>query len=160
MSLKKAQDEIHSILEKDDIRWRQRSRVNWLQQGDKNTKFYHACANKRQSLNKINSIRDESGRLWESQGNVGEAYVDYFSNLFSTGGVGDVDKCLEVIDVRVIEAMNEVLLKPFVEEEVWTTLFQMAPLKALGSDGLNAGFFQKKLGDCWSERFVELFSTL
>jgi hypothetical protein len=102
-------------------------------------------------LNKINSIQDESGRLWESQGNVGEANVDYFSNLFSTGRVGDVDKCLEVIEVRVIEAMNEVLLKPFVEEEVWTTLFQMAPLKALGSNRLNAGFFQKKLGDCWFE---------
>ena len=38
--------------------------------------------------------------------------------------------------------MNDILDKPFTEQEVETALFQMAPEKAPGVDGFNAGFFQ------------------
>lgn len=38
--------------------------------------------------------------------------------------------------------MGESLIKPFSVAEVETALFQMAPGKALGVDGFNAGFFQ------------------
>jgi hypothetical protein len=54
-----------------------------------------------------------------------------------------LDECLEAVEARVTETMNDALVKPFVEEEVRTALFQMAPLKAPGPDGFNAGFFQK-----------------
>jgi hypothetical protein len=39
--------------------------------------------------------------------------------------------------------MNTQLLMPFVENEVRLALNQMHPLKSLGSDGYNAGFYQK-----------------
>jgi hypothetical protein len=39
--------------------------------------------------------------------------------------------------------MNEALSRPFTEVEIKTALFQMSPLKALGSDGFNVDFFQK-----------------
>jgi hypothetical protein len=44
--------------------------------------------------------------------------------------------------------MNEELTKSFSAEEVRAALFQMALLKALGPDGLNACFFSEKLVDC------------
>jgi hypothetical protein len=44
---------------------------------------------------------------------------------------------------HILESMNESLVRPFVEEEVRTTLFQMAPLKGPGPDGFNASFYQK-----------------
>jgi len=39
--------------------------------------------------------------------------------------------------------MNDMLLMPFVEEEVRGALFQMHPLKSPGPEGYNAGFYQK-----------------
>jgi hypothetical protein len=50
---------------------------------------------------------------------------------------------LGALEGQITEAMNESLVKPFVEDEVRAALFQMSPLKALGLDGFNAYFFKK-----------------
>jgi hypothetical protein len=38
----KLQDELNDLLEKEEIYWRQHSRVSLMREGDKNTKFFHA----------------------------------------------------------------------------------------------------------------------
>lgn len=42
--------------------------------------------------------------------------------------------------------MNEWLIRPFRDEEVDHALFGMAPSKAPGLDGFNAGFYQRHWG--------------
>lgn len=50
------------LLEFDEIIWHQRSRVNWLKYGDKNTSFFHKHANYRVKRNLITGILDDSNR--------------------------------------------------------------------------------------------------
>jgi hypothetical protein len=45
--------EIEKLLEQEELFWAQRSRVNWLQFGDKNTNFFHNFASSRRQRNKI-----------------------------------------------------------------------------------------------------------
>jgi hypothetical protein len=70
--------EIHGLLEKDEWRWKQRSKVEWLKHGDKNSKFFFACANQRRSMNRIRTIEDEMGRTAETQKEIGNVFVEYF----------------------------------------------------------------------------------
>lgn len=41
--------------------WKQRSRVNWLQLGDQNTRFFHQTTLQRRQYNKILRLQDDSG---------------------------------------------------------------------------------------------------
>ena len=47
--------------------------------------------------------------------------------------------------------MNEALVAPYTQEEVKTTLFQMAPTKAPGPDGFPAQFYQRHWDICGEE---------
>lgn len=44
-----AKDEFQEIAIKEEIKWFQKSRINWLRNGDNNTKFFHSFANIRKS---------------------------------------------------------------------------------------------------------------
>jgi hypothetical protein len=51
--------ELDKLLESEEMWWNQRSRVLWLQHGDKNTKFFHQKATQRRKRNIIDSIMDK-----------------------------------------------------------------------------------------------------
>jgi hypothetical protein len=54
--IKQVQREIEQLLEMEDIKWKQRAKRNWIIKGDRNTKFYHACANQRKRKTFISEI--------------------------------------------------------------------------------------------------------
>ena len=112
------QKELNKRLDQEDLKWQQRAKVNWLKLGDRNTKFFHASANQRCKRNRIFSITDEMGIVWESRTEILEAFIDDFDALFTTGYVEDTGLCLQHLDRQVSNVMNTNLLKIFTKEEV------------------------------------------
>jgi hypothetical protein len=50
------QDEIHSLLEQEEVKWKQWAKENWLKYGDRNTKFFIASANQKNRRSHIEQI--------------------------------------------------------------------------------------------------------
>ena len=68
---------------------------------------------------------------------------DYFEKLFMAGTCGRIEECLDTVTPKITPDMQQVLGSDFSVEEIKTTLFQMAPIKASEPDGMNAHFYQK-----------------
>lgn len=54
-------DKYNKILINEEIFWRQRSRITWIKEGDRNNKFFHATTLNRRRKNNISAIRDQNG---------------------------------------------------------------------------------------------------
>ncbi|GLT47332.1 hypothetical protein SLA2020_210370 [Shorea laevis] len=52
-------DRINHLWRQDEAYWFQRARTNWIQFGDKNSKFFHAIASRRRQNNYIFQLKDE-----------------------------------------------------------------------------------------------------
>lgn len=53
--------EIEVLLLREEMHLHQRSRINWLSYGDKNSAFFHATINQRRQRNQIVSLKSNHG---------------------------------------------------------------------------------------------------
>jgi hypothetical protein len=131
------------LLFREEIMWRQRARIDWLKEGDQNRKFFHRKASGRASKNIIKSLkRNDGSTATREEEFVGLAH-NFFSELYTKDQEVDPSILLEYIPSMVTREMNNILIAEFIEEEIGDALFQIGPLKAPGSDGLHARFFQR-----------------
>ena len=62
--LRETRVELNCYLDKEDAMWKQRARLNWFQEGDRNTRFFHARASSRFQKNLIEGIFD-ANEVWQ-----------------------------------------------------------------------------------------------
>ncbi|CAM8880508.1 unnamed protein product [Rhodiola kirilowii] len=140
----------------------QRSRVNWLSEGDNNTKFFHLKANARRRINTISTLVDKDGRSISNQEDIENVAVSYFRELFASAirlSDSEISTSLHCIPSIVSEEHNMVLTNPYTESEIKMALFQLYPFKAPGLDGFPTGFFQK-FWNVIRQDFIEAFFSI
>lgn len=74
-------EELNSVLEKEEVMWKQRSRIQWIDEGDYNTIFFHNMANGRKRINTVNSISINNETLVD-QRDLNKAFTDYYRDIF------------------------------------------------------------------------------
>ncbi|KAL5786962.1 hypothetical protein ACOSP7_003911 [Xanthoceras sorbifolium] len=80
--IKSRERDLENLLSKEELYWKQRSKVDWLLAGDKNSKFFHRRATARKKKNQISSLLDSRGVRRESEQGMSSVIFDYFSDLF------------------------------------------------------------------------------
>lgn len=97
------------------VNW-QKSRMNWLQEGDANTKFFHACMCNRRRHNTINTMSVD-GVSVEGVHNIRATAFNHFSSHFKHIGVARPG-----VDGLMFQKLSwdqtGNLTKPFSREEV------------------------------------------
>lgn len=139
------QKELNLLMEKEDLKLRQMAKRNWYALGDRNIKFFHACATQRRRKNFIRWISSDINQSYINAEEINEAFWGYFNNFFTSSNPSrlDIEKCIGHITPCIIEEMHSQLEAGFTREEIETTLNQMAPLKAPGPNGFGACFYKK-----------------
>ncbi|CAM8909274.1 unnamed protein product [Rhodiola kirilowii] len=137
--------EIDDWLFKEELYWKQRSRADWLKEGDRNTRFFHLRASQRRKTNEIREIQDSEGNIITDKEDIGREVVHYFrTKIFKSerGGVANnIQQEVSFISQCITEEMAAMLSAPFSELEVQDAIFQMYPTKAPGPDGFSAIFY-------------------
>ena len=136
--------ELEDVLLKEEVQWRQKSRVKWIKEGDCNSKFFHRVATGRRSRKFIKSLISERGETLNNIEDISEEIVNFFGNLYSKP-VGESWR-IEGIDwVPISGESGGWLDRPFTEEEVRRAVFQLNKEKAPGPDGFTIAVYQ----ECW-----------
>uniref|UniRef100_A0A6V7QQE7 Reverse transcriptase domain-containing protein n=1 Tax=Ananas comosus var. bracteatus TaxID=296719 RepID=A0A6V7QQE7_ANACO len=124
----------------EEIKWKQRSRIQWLKVGDAKTKFFHQKVKARRNKNFISRLSNGSTTL-SSPEPIAEHLFSFFRNQLGVQHVPSVDINLqalyedEQVDLSSLHA-------PFTLAEVRTIVFSSALEKAPGPDGLPMIFYQ------------------
>ncbi|XP_073119573.1 uncharacterized protein [Henckelia pumila] len=137
--------EIEALASKEESYWKQQSRATWLAQGDRNSKYFHACASARRAKNHIWGLVSTHGDWCTEPSSMAAIIESYFSDLFSSDNPTSEDtrKILDCVIPRIDGNLNLILTTPFSKEEVRKALFDMHPDKAPGPDGMSVFFYQK-----------------
>jgi hypothetical protein len=67
----------------EDILWRQKSRIQLLKEGDRNTKFFHRSTIQRRHANHITQLITENGKTLHSHEDLEAELVTYYQDLLT-----------------------------------------------------------------------------
>lgn len=125
----------------DEIKWKTRSRCQWLKEGDQNTKFFHWPALAWLRGNRILALQNDNVCLVEKE-DIIDHITCFFSSLYSKE-----DWTKPSLDDIAFNSIGEDevawLERDFEEDEVKDAVFRMSGEKAPGQDGFLVFFFQR-----------------
>ncbi len=136
-----------------------RSKIKWIEEGEKSTKFFFNLEKSRQSSNVIRQIKDKNGNLQTEDNDILKAASDFYKNLFTTKNI-DQSKIDEYLnDTNFINKLTEPQKndcdKEITEQEIEKVIKNLKIEKSPGCDGLTPEFYKK----LWPE-FKDLFISM
>ena len=124
-----------------------RSRVKWIEEGEKNTAFFLGLEKTRQTKKAINELYDKNGKSTTDQNEIMEIEVDYYKKLYKSTNP-DNDKLKKYIENTKVHNKlsnneSEKCEGEITIEECTNAIFKMKLNKAPGLDGLSVEFYRK-----------------
>jgi mannosylglycoprotein endo-beta-mannosidase len=138
-----ANAEIARLLREEELKWYQRSKSQFILEGDANTRYFHSVANGRHRKKRIHTLVQDEGII-EGQEHLKSYITNYYKNLFGAPEEGNFHMDETQIDdiPQVSLEENALLTAVYSEDEVRKAIFEMEHNKAPGPDGFSAEFYQ------------------
>ena len=73
--------ELEKVAQLEEVSWRQKSRVLWLQEGDNNTKFFHKMVNSHRHYNYMERV-EVDGVVYEDNSVIRAKVVQFYESLY------------------------------------------------------------------------------
>lgn len=125
-----------------EIVWKQRSRVQWLPEGDGNTKFFHQVAKLNYRQNLIHYLVDIGGNTFHSIDQMKHHCHAYFLNMFSESMEEPQELSLPSLLYKCISDRDNKSGIAIPSEEIRQATFSLGKDPAPGPDGYNAAFYK------------------
>ncbi|XP_015160507.1 uncharacterized protein [Solanum tuberosum] len=133
--LQQAQAELKQYKHFEEEFWRQKARMQWFEEGDRNTKFFHSLVRGRRKRLNLKGISKIDGTWIESENAIAEEGIDFFTKQF-TG---------EAVDHVITHEENEEMAQLPNEAEIRNVVFELNAESSCGPDGFSGCFYQH----CW-----------
>ncbi|XP_039135720.1 uncharacterized protein LOC120273142 [Dioscorea cayenensis subsp. rotundata] len=163
--LRSLRNRLTALLRQNSIFWAQRARMQWINQGDVNSAFFHRVVRARQVKSKIHSLRDNNGNIFTLHDDIENEFLSFYHNLWASSSSPTLDYVLSVIPDDLPALLfddKDELIKPVTKGEVFRTLRSMSRGKSPGPDGFNAEFYLfywNILGDHIFKAITHFFDT-
>ncbi|KAF7154618.1 hypothetical protein RHSIM_Rhsim01G0048000 [Rhododendron simsii] len=112
------------LWQKDAMYWHQRSRIKWLQMGDKNSRFFHLSTIHRRQRNQIVKLKDVAGNWKMEEKDISAIIQTHFQELNSPPHLRDFGDIISLINLLVTPDINVSLTKPISTEQIRLATFQ------------------------------------
>ncbi|KAG5631408.1 hypothetical protein H5410_003125 [Solanum commersonii] len=108
--LQQAQAKLKLHIHYEEEYWRQKARVQWFEEGDKNARFFHGLVKGRRKRMNINKIMKADGSWAMGAKEVAEEAVCFFKDQFTGGATNSKLSLLEFIHPQA---------RDFMDQEIW-----------------------------------------
>ncbi|KAK3218480.1 hypothetical protein Dsin_012450 [Dipteronia sinensis] len=124
---------------------RQKSRIQWLKAGDRNSSYFFKAINGKRNRSKIHTITGDDGSLIEGDILVKKEAIRHFQTILGCSrpvshGIGST--LSNIIDKVISNEQADFMGRDVTNDEIREVCFSLHPNKASGLDGFNAHFFK------------------
>jgi len=131
--------------QQEETLWRQKSRIQWLKEGEQNTKFFHRSTLDYRGANKILRLNNEAGETLQNHKEISTLLTMHFNHIAQETQeerTDAIEELTQAIPHIITNEQNSALLRAVSMEEVEEAIKSMPNDKAPGLDGFTINFYK------------------
>ncbi|XP_013639486.1 PREDICTED: uncharacterized protein LOC106344713 [Brassica oleracea var. oleracea] len=138
--------ELNILLTTEGKFYRQRSRVQWADVGDRKTVFYHRTVSQHATRNHIHFLKDQNDQLIFTADDIKSHSASYFQSILGTTdlpvSMAPLSELQDLLPFRCTDIQQAYLSRSVLEAEIKATIFSMPLNKSYGPDGYSMEFIR------------------
>ena len=120
-------EEMNNLMTKKETFWLQRSRINWMKDGDGNTSYFYPQASNKKRRNKIQGLFDENGVWADDAEDINRIIIEYFKKIFRTQkNYFQIAFCLKLWN-HLSQGDDQILMAFLTPDEIYDVVKQYIP---------------------------------